>query len=207
MDRLKAIFDRQKQLMIKYHPIEMSTGLLQTEDCPVDLNDRKGQARIKDFAWRFIEEVGEALDAIENTKNMKAEEFIDGLHFLVEMSILAGKDYNTITDFDPSQSEGDYLEMFYQDGTEFVMANTGRSLDKLVRQLVKELGMMCNTLKNRPWKQTLVDTNQELFNERLEKVWIVYFAILHVSGMSAYDIAETYLQKSQVNQARQESGY
>ena len=62
-DKLEAIFARQKELMEKYHDIELRSGLMQTEDCPVNLDDKRGQARIKDFAWRVIEEVGEALDA------------------------------------------------------------------------------------------------------------------------------------------------
>ena len=63
-ESLKAIFERQRELMEKYHDIELKSGLLQTEDCPVNLDDKRGQARIKDFSWRITEEVGEALDAI-----------------------------------------------------------------------------------------------------------------------------------------------
>ena len=48
-DKLVAIFNRQKELMEKYHDIEARSGLMQTEDCPVNLNDKRGQARIKDF--------------------------------------------------------------------------------------------------------------------------------------------------------------
>ena len=62
-DRLVAIFTRQKELMSKYHDIEKRSGLMETEDCPVNLDDKRGQARIKNFSWRIIEEVGEALDA------------------------------------------------------------------------------------------------------------------------------------------------
>ena len=65
-ESLKAIFERQRELMEKYHDIELKSGLLQTEDCPVNLDDKRGQARIKDFSWRITEEIGEALDALEN---------------------------------------------------------------------------------------------------------------------------------------------
>ena len=93
-DGLKAIFDRQKELMAKYHDIELRSGLMQTEDCPVKLDDKRGQARIKDFAWRVTEEVGEALDAYyQNDMVHFAEELIDGLHFLTELTILSGLDY------------------------------------------------------------------------------------------------------------------
>ena len=65
-DFLNVIFNRQKELMEKYHWIEKKSGLLQTELFPLDLNDVRSQARIKDFAWRITEEIGEALDAIHH---------------------------------------------------------------------------------------------------------------------------------------------
>ena len=88
-DKLVAIFNRQKELMFKYHDIEKRSGLLQTEDCPVNLDDKRGQARIKDFSWRVMEEVGEALDAKSDFEHF-TEELIDGLHFLTELTILSG---------------------------------------------------------------------------------------------------------------------
>ncbi len=202
-DRLKAIFDRQKELMEKYHHIEARSGLLQTEDCPINLDDKRGQARIKDFAWRFMEEVGEALDAREHELHCQ-EELIDGLHFLTELTILAGKDYNTITDFDLDGEGLDYLDMFYDDGRELAV---GFDLEKLITQLVKELGMMCNCLKNKPWKQSHMRTDKNMFNNRLERVWLVYMGILAVAGLEAKDIVDIYLKKSQVNQFRQRSNY
>ena len=40
-DKLNAIFSRQKELMTKYHDIEARSGLMQTEDCPVNLDDKR----------------------------------------------------------------------------------------------------------------------------------------------------------------------
>ena len=63
-DKLVSIFERQKELMEKYHHIESKSGLCQTEDCPVNLDDKRGQARLKDFSWRVTEEVAEAMEAL-----------------------------------------------------------------------------------------------------------------------------------------------
>lgn len=202
-DRLQAIFERQKELMEKYHHIEERSGLLQTGDCPVNLDDKRGQARLKDFAWRFTEEVGEALDAKSNELHYQ-EELIDGLHFLTELTILAGKDYNTITDFDLDGEGLDYLDMFYDDGRELAV---GLDLDKLITKLVQELGMTMNCLKNKPWKQSHMRTDKEAFYDRLERVWLTYMGILAVSGMEATDIVDIYFKKSQVNGFRIRSKY
>lgn len=199
-DRLEAIFNRQKELMSKYHYIEAKSGLCQTEDCPVDLNDKRGQARIKDFAWRVTEELGEALDAEEDLEH-KQEELIDGLHFLTELTILSGKEFNTIfEDFSPRDTgETDYLEMLYEDSKTIS--------HEVIPLFIKNLGMLCNCLKNKPWKQTHMKTDKEAFYSRLKEVWVSYMAILRISGMTSDEIALVYLKKAQVNAFRQRSNY
>lgn len=203
-DRLEAIFNRQKELMNKYHDIELRSGLLQTEDCPVNLNDKRGQARIKDFAWRLTEEVGEALDAINDPEHYN-EELIDGLHFLTELTILSGFDLISYlkTEIDSNDVDSnDCLTQLY------VAPHKAKNeeLGEYVLEVIKELGMMCNCLKNKPWKQTNMITDINAFNDRLINVWYNYIALLSLQ-MSSDDIADTYLKKSQVNKFRQRSNY
>ena len=204
-DLLKAIFDRQKSLMGKYHDIELKSGLLQTEDCPVNLDDKRGQARIKDFSWRVTEELGEALDARTN-KDHYQEELIDGLHFLTELTILAGKDYNTILPINPVYDE-DHLRDLVENANEVISRKLNDTLDFWVSRFIEQLAMMCNCLKNKPWKQSMMKTDREAFYNRLAEVWVCYITILVVSGMGAEDIANVYLKKSQVNIFRQRSNY
>ncbi|MBO7695469.1 MAG: dUTP diphosphatase [Methanobrevibacter sp.] len=196
-DKLKAIFDRQKELMEKYHDIELKSGLMQTEQCPVNLDDKKGQARIKDFSWRVIEEVGEALDALEQDDMVHySEELIDGLHFLTELTILSGYDYNSFFDVEYK----DCLSMLIDDASNFSCINDA------VSKLVKDLGMMCNCLKNKPWKQTNMVTDKSLFFSQLNKVWRNYIGLLNFT-LTCDDIVNIYLKKSQVNKFRQRSNY
>jgi hypothetical protein len=198
-ESLRAIFDRQQELMEKYHHIELKSGLLQTEDCPVNLDDKRGQARIKDFSWRITEEIGEALDALDNEEGESAllhfhEELIDGLHFLTEMTILTGYDL-------PSQYT---LKQLIE------VNNNSKGLfdlKDLVTLHVEYLGMMCNCLKNKPWKQTQMKTNKENFYYHLRLVWFNYIEILTSQGFTEEDITDIYLRKSQVNQFRQRSNY
>lgn len=204
-DKLQAIFTRQKSLMNKYHDIELRSGLLQTEDCPVNLDDKRGQARIKDFSWRVTEELGEALDA-KATKDHYQEELIDGLHFLTELTILAGKDYHNILPEGTALYHNDRLEDLVENAKECISRN-GDNLNYWVSKFIENLGMMCNCLKNKPWKQSMMKTDQNAFYGRLAEVWVLYITLLVVSGMDADSIAITYLKKSQVNQFRQRSNY
>ena len=197
-ESLRAIFDRQKELMEKYHDIEFKSGLMQTEDCPVNLDDKRGQARIKDFAWRITEEIGEALDAIENESGESAllhfhEELVDGLHFLTEMTILTGYDLPEYTTLKDLIEEGSYRDCY--------------SLNDLVSDHVMYLGMMCNCLKNKPWKQSMMKTNKENFYKHLKLVWSNYVAILTSQDLTEEEITDLYLRKSQVNQFRVRSHY
>lgn len=196
-DKLKAIFDRQKELMEKYHHIEQRSGLLQTEDCPVNLDDMRGQARLKDFAWRITEEVGEALDGKDDFEHF-TEELIDGLHFLTEFTILAGLDYKDIPTF-PLTEDVDVLETLYENRLKL-------SVEELVTMFVRYLGMTCNCLKNKPWKQSQMSTDSEMFYSKLRIVWEVYISILGIY-LEPQAIAEVYLKKSQVNKFRQRSNY
>ena len=204
-DKLQAIFTRQKSLMDKYHDIELRSGLLQTEDCPVNLDDKRGQARIKDFSWRVTEELGEALDA-KATKDHYQEELIDGLHFLTELTILAGKDYHNLLPEGTALYSKDRLEDLVENAKECISQN-GDNLNYWVSKFIENLGMMCNCLKNKPWKQSMMKTDRNAFYGRLAEVWVLYITILVVSGMDADSIVTTYLKKSQVNQFRQRSNY
>lgn len=191
---LKQIFDRQKELMDKYHYIEERSGLLQTADCPVNLDDRRGQARIKDFSWRVTEELGEALDALgQDDMEHFAEELVDGLHFLTELTILSGLDWDDLLP----------LDVMYSNTASY--ANDG--LDQRVYDYVEAIGMMCNCLKNKPWKQSMMQTDRVAFFARLHSVWARYIAIMETVFESPADIVSVYLKKSQVNKFRQRSNY
>lgn len=200
-DKLSAIFNRQKSLMEKYHDIEKRSGLLQTEDCPVNLDDKRGQARIKDFSWRVTEELGEALDAKRSGDwEHFAEELIDGLHFLTELTVLAGKDAeDLILDIDEKTDRLDFL-------CNFVNVE-GNTLSELVTSFIENIGMMCNCLKNKPWKQSNMITDKNAFYSKLLAVWTSYVAIMVKAGLDSEMIANVYLKKSQVNQFRQRTNY
>lgn len=205
-DKLEAIFNRQKELMDKYHHIEERSGLLQTGDCPVNLDDKRGQARLKDFAWRVTEEVGEALDAIDDPEHF-CEELIDGLHFLTELSILSGMNsarvYSEITKSAPDEDTDILSEIAHLGSYMF----TGEFATQIaVAKLVETLGMTCNCLKNKPWKQSNMVTDKNKFYENLGKVWLVYIALLSLH-LTPDEIADVYLKKSQVNKFRQRSNY
>lgn len=215
-DRLLLIFERQTELMEKYHAIEEKNGLLQTKDVPVNLHDAKGQARLKDFAWRVTEELGEALEALQKHKDIRDhfdEEVADALHFLVEFTILAG--------ISPKEIVGDYttsvdlLESLYYQGIrrlsrfkeDYPKVRTYPSLTFWTGRIIEGLAKTCNTLKNKPWKQSQMLTDVNQFKTCLKETWLNFIELCVVAEIDSDKLFKLYFRKSEVNKFRQRSNY
>jgi hypothetical protein len=104
-DLLQLIFDKQFELMKKYHDIESNNlgfefPAVKTMGIGLDINSTRVQYRIKDMMWRVTEELGEAANTLKNKpwKNTHMltdevhylEEIIDAVHFFVELLIMSG---------------------------------------------------------------------------------------------------------------------
>lgn len=202
-DILSAIFNAQRALMNKYEEIEKANGLLQTDDIPVDLHDRFGQARLKDFAWRTVEELAEALDALcEKNQDHFLEELADGLHFITEMSILSGITPQDIIDEPLSE-----WFMMMQTATIPLLKLEGKSVDYLLRHIIMDLGMACNQLKNKPWKSTHVLTDIQAYKDWFTSAYKNYLLLFAYVDVDAEGMFQLYFRKNKVNQFRQESNY
>lgn len=102
-DMLQTIFDGQHGLIEKYHDIEFKRGaLVINPEMFGQLDHRHVQWRIKDLAFRMIEELTEATNTLKNKpwkqsevttdKTHFYEELADALHFYIELCITAGMD-------------------------------------------------------------------------------------------------------------------
>ena len=99
-DMFENIFSRQIELMAEYHSIEHRNGLLLYPTVPIDLHDRKGQARIRELIRRVIEELMESSHTLKNSPWKQShvltdadhfyEELSDAFHFFIELCIAVG---------------------------------------------------------------------------------------------------------------------
>jgi len=217
-DMLEAMFQRQRELMEKYHHIEEANGLLLAGDVPVDIHDRFGQARIKDFAWRTAEELGEALEAFEDQDGFNEthfrEEIADALHFLIELSILAGVGPDDLDQALPpnvSVRDDKLFRLYYvvhsQVKDEDGLYTFYEKAHLRVARFIKSLGVTCNTLKNKPWKQTHMLTDTNKFYRNLEQAWIDFIRLCSDAEISPKELVAMYFGKSEVNKFRQRSDY
>lgn len=191
-----AIRDRQLELMKKYHGIEKSSGLLQTEEVPVKIDTSKGQARLKDFCWRTTEEITESFEShLEGHKQHTVEEISDALHFMTELMILTGlfEDH----EFRPMGVIGVPSRF-----------NIAQKTDEAMYfQPIYYLGLAANLLKLKPWKQTFVATDRFRFKDYLQMAhWSIY-ELFKWFGYDDKQIYDIYFRKSEVNKFRQRSNY
>jgi dimeric dUTPase (all-alpha-NTP-PPase superfamily) len=100
-DMLQTIFDGQLELIAKYHDIEQKRGALVIEPENFGrIDHRFVQWRIKDLAFRMIEEMTEATNTLKNKPWKQSEvptdqthfyeELADSFHFFIELCITAG---------------------------------------------------------------------------------------------------------------------
>lgn len=190
VDLLGDIFRKQKELAEKYHPIEKANGFIVGEGLRVNLHDKFGQHRIKDFAWRITEELMEAYEAyLLNDDEHTKEELADALHFMVELCLMCGISHNEL---------------------EFELKSEWREvqLDECILSTVLQLGLACNCLKNKPWKQTQMLTDVEKFGFHMCIAFESLISCFAAAGVEfEEDIYDLYFRKNKVNQFRQESKY
>jgi len=136
---------------------------------------------------------------------------------------------NVVNDY--SNGSGDYLEaMFTRQGElmakyeeiekknganvvepfqfgELDLRNVQARLKECAYRVVEELSEATNCLKNKPWKQDAVATDEVHYKEELADTFHFFLELLIVSGFDAKEFASYYFRKAEVNKFRQNSGY
>lgn len=184
---LEEVFEKQLGVMHKYAEIE------KMPQWPLNVNTREGQKWFKDFLWRTTEEIAESYEAFrEGNQTHTIEELADALHFFVELLILAGFDAKWARD-----------QIFTRDPE----MDVPEAVNNAYLQAHFWLGMVGNTLKNKPWKQTEMLTDEKKFEEMMSRSFCALLQTFYVHGANNNVIHSFYTRKNQVNQFRQRSNY
>jgi dUTPase-like protein len=179
---LDMVFEEQHKLAAKYRDIEKRPN--------VNLDTRDGQQVVKDFLWRIVEEIGEALDSNLGPDHQR-EELADAFHFLVELSIITGREAHV----------KQLIERWA-----ITNVKRGPFEPALMKFLVMaaRVGRVC---KNKPWKQTQIPMDQYSFTQAMTDLTLHYLNICEFYFTSNDHLFQFYFRKSQVNKFRQRSGY
>lgn len=181
-------FEHQKELEYKYHSIEVANGFAS----PVhhDLDDPYVQDCIKHASWCVVEELAEMVEAHGNSDPTHwQEEFADALHFYLSICVRTSM-------HPPEIFDREYMSMYPME------------------RVIVQLGLMCNTLKNKRWKTTHHMTDRKKFAFHLDEAGIAlvyYWNYLNPnwSGKKSKweHLYDMYHRKNKVNKFRQESKY
>lgn len=219
-----AIFTMQAKLMEKYDKIESSNGF-NVPSYPWNLDSKFVQARIKDMFWRVTEEFTEACENIATVckimmnpkykNNFRLawddnseirhffEEIIDALHFLTEATILSD-----MTDQSKKDIHNSFGEIFVLGKKVYNKASFRKNEIKLFcYEVIQNIGLAANCLKNKPWKQTPMGTDQNKFRVHLHLAWETFFNFWRSLNADDNDLYTLYFKKNTVNQFRQRSNY
>lgn len=196
MKYLNKIFTEQKELIKKYHKIEKQNGFYIAK-FPKDFNTHLGQARLRDLTFRFIEELFEALLNIYKTDKISAEffeEISDALHFLTELSIEIGITEKEISQFNLKNNKLTNFDF--------------KALINCLVEIFVSVQISLNYLKNKPWKQKIIETDFEKYKNSILLIWTTFFDFLNKLGFQDFkDIYNLYHRKFKKNLSRINNGY
>lgn len=190
----EQMFELQKELKFKFEPDSVEVYDRFDIDCFED------QKLFKDYSWRIVEELAEAMEAIQDEQDYDhyKEELIDGLNFTMDLLSLYGwsaKDLKEETNraIRPYQTLGDTF--FNRMSRTIATALT-----------IKSIGLAANCLKNRKWRSSQYMVDIYVFEKRLRKIWEKYVSLVRLS-MTEQEIYDTWSLKYQVNLFRIETQY
>ena len=125
---------------------------------------------------------------------------IDALHFMVEQQILAGLSPES---YRPEGLKTDLLAYLMGDGNLYVSG-----LKPLTEyHIIESIGLAMNCLKNKPWKQSQMLTDEDKFYGYMRESLLMLIAVLVGAGLTAKDVYGLYFCKNKVNRFRQRSNY
>jgi hypothetical protein len=183
---LDFIENKQMEIMFQYEPTEKEIFK------NFDIDTYEDQEIFKKYCWRVTEEISEALEDTEHPQHFK-EEIVDAFNFLIELYNLYGWSVKSLNKLD------------YIPYTSNKISITVLNLACL--DLIKQLGLTANLLKNRKWRQSQYLVDLLIFEKRFHLIWDYFINLLSVSGISKQELFDQWSLKYQVNIFRLSSNY
>ncbi len=212
VDRLHHIISHQRELSERFITIEKENG--HHKDVwnyfPVkDLNDRHAQSFVKDHAFRVVEELCEAVQQLEQepaNRNAILEEMADVYHFLIELCLTVGMNDLTIAYHGDQSVPVDSTGCKLKDLMDSMLWSTNDDYRQAGWEVIKEIGLATNPLKNRPWKQSTRETNIDDVHFHLSCAHNNFLRLCVHLGINHVMLYSAYMGKNAANHNRIEDG-
>lgn len=188
---LSEIEEKQMEIMFRYEPSEKEIF----EN--FDIDTYEDQEIFKKYCWRVTEELTEALEDTSHPQHFK-EEITDAFNFLLELYNLYGW---SVTDL----SSLNYVPN--GKGEDLFLPENKSTLESMVMQVVKQIGLSANLLKNRKWRQSQYLVDLYIFEKRFKLIWDYFLKLLAGTGISVQELFDQWSLKYQVNLYRIRTNY
>lgn len=97
-------------------------------------------------------------------------------------------------------------DMFYQGGRYYNVFGY-HNFKQMLWDITYHLNISRNYLKNKPWKQSEMMTNEGEYQGSLAKAFVIMMGYFHYLGLTSKEIYFLYFKKNMVNQFRIKSNY
>lgn len=217
LQMIEAMLGKQMTLATKYHGIETRNGFWYPDPlvsvAGYSIDDPQLQNFIKSCFWRTTEEIAEALEEGINVNAQwktqweqnsalrhTMEELADAMHFFVEATAFTNMPINLVA-------------AAFDQGLAFGEANQSgvlilhEEIAKLGMDFILRIGLAANTLKNKPWKTTHMQTDERKFRSLMLEAWTEFGELWGRLFCTRDDVYRLYFQKNEVNKFRQDTNY
>lgn len=177
---LRDLFEKQKEIKFLYEPGSKQIFENFDIDCYSD------QELFKKYCWRVVEELTEALEDQKNLNHLQ-EEIIDSFNFLIELFLLYGWNEKKVEDV--------------------VSSRKTQTLNESMLDVIYQLGITCNILKNRQWRQSQYLVDLLIFEKRFLLIWQKFMELFNALDLSMERVYEIWSLKYQVNLFRIQTKY
>lgn len=184
---MKEVFEKQLGIIQKFSPKEHALGSTLTDDLPVNVNTHAGQRRLRECISRLNEELFEFSIADKVTQG---EEFIDGLHFLVDLYIRVGLTHVDLP-----------VKSWLANPSYWSVAANG------VQRVWMEAMSFQSMLKLKDWREKAPPLEMARVQGAVRTLGLSYIKLARTLKWDEGALIRAYNRKHGINLQRQESGY
>jgi len=194
IDSWNTLFKLAREQFLNYEKIE---GIENWDEYDFSIDCSSDQMKFKDMLQiRFIEELTESSIALHESEEHFWEEIGDSLNFFLSAMIMLGVDLDSMES--PDHFLSTYSLRIVPDPDSFGLS---------AYTVIESVGYLCNLLKNRPWAQSNYLVSMYDFDERLRKLWCIFWGFMGDLGLIKENVFEIFWKKFKVNEHRMSTNY
>lgn len=199
MSNILEIYEKQRLLVQSLKPVYLANGFAgHALEFPWPLDDRHYQEEFRLLAWRFTEELFEAVNEWKssqpfvNVQQKFIEELADAFHFLIELCLAVG--------YTP-QGRAMQLERMDEHSL-WLDLDPSSSVAGLTNRVQHSMANAMMALRQRPWRTDYRPAHLNDLYGNLSMTFVNFYALCRFCGISSESLYNAYMNKNAINHDR-----